>query len=220
MLDLRNQTFGRLTAIEPTEERFRKDHVVWRCVCECGKEVRVPGYYLKHGRVQSCGCLRDDKLRRDITGQKRGHLTAICPTEERENNQTVWKWQCTCGAYIYKTLSVVGKKHITMCPECSHKLKKQQGEQIASQLVRDENGRVPRQVEQIIAGEVTRHNTSGVRGVCWHSARRKWYARIQDVNGRVISLGYYSTIEEAAAARRRAVEEIYGPAPDKPSDEN
>ena len=56
-LDLTGQRFGRLTALEPTEERQRTS-VVWRCRCDCGKEVLASTTKLTGGIVQSCGCLQ------------------------------------------------------------------------------------------------------------------------------------------------------------------
>jgi hypothetical protein len=50
------------------------------------------------------------------------------------------------------------------------------------------------------------NNTSGVNGVCWHKARKKWHTRIQ-VDGRNVCLGYFHTLEEAAAARLAANEQ-------------
>ena len=52
-----------------------------------------------------------------------------------------------------------------------------------------------------------KHNTSGVKGVAWHSQRNKWRAYIF-VDYRQIHLGLFDTKEAAAAARMNA-EEIY-----------
>lgn len=48
-----------------------------------------------------------------------------------------------------------------------------------------------------------RRNTSGVMGVHFNRATGKWVASIKG-GGRMTNLGYYSTIEEAAAVRREA----------------
>lgn len=48
-------------------------------------------------------------------------------------------------------------------------------------------------------------NTSGVTGVNWNAQTRKWRARIYD-NGRPYQIGMFQTLEEAAAARKRADE--------------
>jgi hypothetical protein len=42
-------------------------------------------------------------------------------------------------------------------------------------------------------------NTSGYRGVIWEKNRNKWRARIQ-VNRKLIHIGYFDTVEDAARA--------------------
>lgn len=50
-IDLTGQRFGKLTALE----RIEGEH--WRCVCDCGQEVRRRGVLLRrNGTNQSCGC--------------------------------------------------------------------------------------------------------------------------------------------------------------------
>ena len=47
------------------------------------------------------------------------------------------------------------------------------------------------------------NNTSGIKGVCWEKARKKWLAQIR--NGKkVINLGHYASKLEAAKARHTA----------------
>lgn len=48
--------FGRLTALEPTDERSGGS-VVWKCRCDCGKETMVSYNSLVSGNTKSCGCL-------------------------------------------------------------------------------------------------------------------------------------------------------------------
>jgi citrate lyase beta subunit len=45
----------------------------------------------------------------------------------------------------------------------------------------------------------TRANTSGVRGVNWHKARKKWVARVKHA-GVEYSAGYFADLREAEAA--------------------
>lgn len=47
-----------------------------------------------------------------------------------------------------------------------------------------------------------RTSQSGVIGVTWRKDRKKWKAQMRVPGGRQVFLGYHSTIEEAAAARR------------------
>lgn len=71
--DISGQTFGRLTAIRPTDERDATGSVVWECQCECGSTKLVPGSNLRKGKVRSCGCLYKetrstcDQYRKDKT---------------------------------------------------------------------------------------------------------------------------------------------------------
>jgi hypothetical protein len=50
--ELTNQRFGRLG----------KTRMVWRCVCDCGKETHVTSDNLTGGHTKSCGCLRVDTV--------------------------------------------------------------------------------------------------------------------------------------------------------------
>lgn len=44
-------------------------------------------------------------------------------------------------------------------------------------------------------------NTSGITGVVWDKTKRKWRAQIK-MNGRGVTLGYFETLDEAAAVRK------------------
>lgn len=57
-LDLTNQRFGKLIALEPTEERSGTS-VIWLCKCDCGNKCKVSAAHLtKHDGTQSCGCIQ------------------------------------------------------------------------------------------------------------------------------------------------------------------
>ena len=50
------------------------------------------------------------------------------------------------------------------------------------------------------AGKIQSNNTSGYRGVSFHKASGRYHARIQ-IDGKIKSVGYFGTAEEAALAR-------------------
>src|SRR3546814_9910391 len=54
-----------------------------------------------------------------------------------------------------------------------------------------------------------RRNTSGIKGVYWHKRVAKWQAAIM-VCGRLKSLGYRNTKEEAAALYAAAASQHFG----------
>lgn len=52
-------------------------------------------------------------------------------------------------------------------------------------------------------------NTSGVKGVCWNKAKKKWQASLM-ANGRRIFIGRFEKIEDAAAAYVEANKKHHG----------
>lgn len=50
---------------------------------------------------------------------------------------------------------------------------------------------------------ISKSNTSGVQGVSWYARSKKWLAQIR-VNGRLLHLGYFETLDEAKQARLSA----------------
>lgn len=58
--DITGQRFGRLVALEISGKE--KNRMIWRCRCDCGNEVNIPGTYLRSGHTQSCGCIHREQL--------------------------------------------------------------------------------------------------------------------------------------------------------------
>ncbi|MCD8188604.1 MAG: hypothetical protein LUD78_00005, partial [Clostridiales bacterium] len=48
--------FGMLTVEADTGERKNR-YAVWRCRCDCGREIDVSTKELKNGSIQGCGCV-------------------------------------------------------------------------------------------------------------------------------------------------------------------
>lgn len=101
--DIVGEVFGRLTVIEPTDQRSKDNSMIWKCKCECGNITLCNTKNLRSGNTKSCGCLHREmvskKFRKDITGQHFGKLTALNPTEERVHHCVVWNCLCDCGNY-------------------------------------------------------------------------------------------------------------------------
>lgn len=57
--DFRGKRFGKLLAIEPTEERIH-GKIVWRCRCDCGNYCMVMSTRLASGHTKSCGCYNSE----------------------------------------------------------------------------------------------------------------------------------------------------------------
>lgn len=59
-IDLTNQYFGELKALQPTHQRKNKS-VVWECLCSCGKKHYITESDLKSHKIESCGCSKESK---------------------------------------------------------------------------------------------------------------------------------------------------------------
>ena len=105
-LDLTNQKFGRLTAIEPTSIR-KNNSIVWKCICECGAYVEVDASNLRRLKTKSCGCLKKEKDKQpkgnviDLTGQKFGHLLVI----KRDGSDAEEKLNGFVNVIVHKELN-------------------------------------------------------------------------------------------------------------------
>lgn len=98
--DLTGKRFGHLTVLEKTGQT-QDCYRVWRCRCDCGKEVLVNTRRLKNGVVQDCGCIPKETAHRgniaeDLTGRVFGHLTVLKRTENK-GGRTCWLCRCDCG---------------------------------------------------------------------------------------------------------------------------
>lgn len=105
IIDITNQKFGRLTAINIAGKDSRGE-TIWHCICDCGQTKDVLSSNLRKGLTQSCGCLQKEKAGqktpiKNLTNQRFGKLIALEPTKERLNGQVIWKCLCDCGNITY-----------------------------------------------------------------------------------------------------------------------
>lgn len=107
-LDLRNQRFGRLTAISRVND---SSHIsTWLCQCDCGKRTQVKLGNLRNGHSKSCGCLIFDTVNNlkhghDRVGKRTRTLRCYSGAKNRCYNQNNPKYP------------TYGGRGITMCDE-------------------------------------------------------------------------------------------------------
>lgn len=58
--DISGQRFGRLVAVRFLERRGHG--ALWRCICDCGREVDAYSAAMRHGTSKSCGCFRKERM--------------------------------------------------------------------------------------------------------------------------------------------------------------
>jgi hypothetical protein len=68
MKNLIGEKYSRLTVISYVGKNSN-GKVLWNCICECGINTTVRGCDLTNGSIQSCGCLRTERL--SIANKKR-----------------------------------------------------------------------------------------------------------------------------------------------------
>lgn len=95
--DISEQKFGKLTAKKPLRTEKGKG-IIWLCKCECGNEKEVPASRLLRGTTKSCGCLKEEKRRKqNITGQRFGSLVAEEFLFFDGKYRDCWRFRCDCG---------------------------------------------------------------------------------------------------------------------------
>jgi hypothetical protein len=113
--DLSNRVFGRLTALSRAKNK-ENGRTAWNCICDCGNKCIVGTKELKNGDTQSCGCLRDELLTKNLLGQKFGKLTV---TRRSDNNVdydgAFWECECECGNKIITSGKRLMYGHTTSC---------------------------------------------------------------------------------------------------------
>ena len=67
-LDLKNQKFGKLTAlcvdhIEHKEPKKLGTIIYWKCKCDCGNFVVASVARLRNGDTKSCGCYQIERVK-------------------------------------------------------------------------------------------------------------------------------------------------------------
>lgn len=107
VIDLTGQTFGDLTVL-CQQGTTNNRQAIWLCKCKCGKERAALGYELKNGSVSACfECTKQNIIYKlptykKIHNQKFGKLTALNPTDKRDNGgHILWECQCDCGNRVY-----------------------------------------------------------------------------------------------------------------------
>jgi hypothetical protein len=62
-IDISDQRFGRLVAVDSrTTMMYGRSRILWRCRCDCGGESENSVDQLRSGVVQSCGCLKRERI--------------------------------------------------------------------------------------------------------------------------------------------------------------
>jgi hypothetical protein len=110
IIDLTNQTFGKLIVIERASNGNSRPH--WLCQCECGNNIIVKGDSLRSGNTKSCGCLNKENL------LQRNTTHGMCKRGEVSNTYRSWQsMRERCYYQAHKNFDTYGGRGITVCDE-------------------------------------------------------------------------------------------------------
>lgn len=114
--NLCGQRFGMLMVSELMPERQER-YALYRCQCDCGKEILVNSKRLKRGSIQGCTECWTSRGREalDLTGQKFGMLTVVRLSDERKYDRRTWLCQCDCGEYRDVTTHDLRSGYVSSC---------------------------------------------------------------------------------------------------------
>tara|TARA_R110000868_G_scaffold13848_3_gene64357 strand:- start:8415 stop:8933 length:519 start_codon:yes stop_codon:yes gene_type:complete len=79
IINLTGIRFGRLLAIS-LAGRDNGNQCYWNCICDCGNNIKTRATCLRSGDTQSCGCLRNERIRKALN--KHGESSSIKKTTE------------------------------------------------------------------------------------------------------------------------------------------
>ena len=207
------ETYGYWFIVAAADRRGGQRH--WLCRCRCGTERSVSGPNLLRGLSRSCGC-REPRPYAFVTHAKHGQWKARI--------YKIWgEMKQRCGNPNNRAFSNYGGRGIQVCEAWQdfQRFWQDMGPSYVEGLSierLDVNGNYepgnctwiplseqPKNQRPRSERAVYRNNKSGVTGVCWSKRHRKWVAQY-NVPGGPHHLGYFRTIEEAAAAYQAAVE--------------
>jgi len=199
--DLTGKVFGELTVLSKAENQRNNGGIWWTCKCSCGKLYDVPGTLLVTGRRTHCSGKTHEKkyVSIDITGQRFNLLTALYPTEERDNKGSVmWHCKCECGNEIKVSYNVLVYSNMQSCG-CQ---KKKHDEELRTYLTHIAGT----SLDMIKSKKLPANNTTGCKGV--YLIKGKYVAKIV-FQKKQYQLGTYEHIEDAIEARKEAEETLF-----------
>lgn len=205
IVDVLGKRFGRLTVISRAESRGGRAH--WNCQCDCGKKTVVSGAYLRKGHTKSCGCYNEDKkIKHKMHGTPEyrswNHMLQRC------NNKNNHKYSDYGGRGI-----TVYDKWLAFENFFADMGRRPHGTTLERIDVNGNyepsNCKWATATEQQRNQRIQRNNSSGVKGVSWDKSKQKWAVQIT-ANYKNIHIGRFSSLQEAALARKRAEEKYWG----------
>lgn len=118
--------------------------------------------------------------------------------------QTIWECEClNCGKIFNKTQHNLASGRCVSCGCAKRENSKKNINKYLGQVEKTN-------LSTINSDKPGKANTSGVKGVSYRKTTNNYVAYI-GFKGKLNIIGYFKTLEEAAAARKQAEEKLYKP---------
>jgi hypothetical protein len=202
------RVFGKLTVLNKSERKSSQGSV-WNCKCECGGFKEVLRQNLLRGDTKSCGCLHKNRKKECVDKVMSQKWYSMISRTENPNDANYFRYGgrgiFTCEEWkndFFKYCEDVGNPPF-----------------VGAELDRIDNddGYYKENVRWVTThqnimntgGSKSKNATSKYKGVSFHPVCGLWRGRIK-LKGKVFSLGYFKTPEEAGLAYNKKAKELFG----------
>lgn len=177
-----------------------------KAICEClkcKKERKYNLQWLIKNNPSSCGCEEVS----DIRGIRFGFLEPLKPTDKRENGSVIWECKCyNCGKICYISNAAMTQRGKQSCGCYAHIKRSENGKNIFEKAIGI--GVIDgTNVLNLINSKPYKTSKTGIRGV---TPDKDCYVAKITFKGKTYNLGRFMYLEDAAKARKKAEENIYG----------
>lgn len=174
---------------------------LWNCTCSCGNKVTTVGFYIRQGKVKSCGCLNRD----NASAMNKSHGLCMSNGDKTDTYKAWAGMNSRCNnpdTPIYARYGGVGIKVCDRWKDFSLFINDMGDKPAGKSLDRidhkkgysPDNCRWATNSEQAQNRRTPAHNTSGVKNVTWR--RGGWRVKVT-VNGKRTDIGPFEDIELA-----------------------
>lgn len=111
-IDLKGERFGRLLVLEKCGKANDR-HIIWKCLCDCGKITMVASNSLRGGKTVSCGCYKAESI-----GLSRLTHGGCVADKHGERLYKVWQeMKRRCNNPTSRSYKWYGAKGVKVCEE-------------------------------------------------------------------------------------------------------